>query len=79
MKTHNQPSPNRSGVPGIDRILEDRNVDGKVPWDVFWRLIDDMALLPRRMESWSCATYYRFSMHDQCPRSVHAADSRRAA
>ena len=64
-------------VERVDRILEERNVDGKVPYEIAMRLLDDMHIVACQMASWSCASYYRAGLHDQCPRTVHEPDSRR--
>lgn len=62
----------------VGRILVERNVGGKVPVDIFWRILDDMAFLTTQMESWSCATYQAYGMHHRCQREVHTTlDPRR--
>ena len=55
----------------VDRILERRNVGGKVPLDVMFRIFDDMAALSCRMTVWSCRTYQYYGAHEHCPHTVH--------
>ena len=55
----------------VDRILERRNVGGKVPTDVMFRIFDDMAAMSARMSDWSCRTYQYYGAHDHCPHTVH--------
>lgn len=55
----------------VEQVLKTCNVDGKVPMDVFWRLLDDMASVTDRIDQWSCATYERYGMHDKCRNPVH--------
>lgn len=80
-KQHNRPSSSvdPAVVERVEQILEERNVGGKVPYGIAMRLLDDMHLVACQMAEWSCSTYWRYGLHDQCPRTLHEPDSRRVA
>jgi hypothetical protein len=48
-------------VARVDRTLKERNVDGKVPMDIYTQLLDEMAT-PQ-----SCATYHSLRLSSMCP------------
>lgn len=48
-------------VAHCDALRAERDVDGKVPLDVFWHLVDDMAAVP------SCHTYHALRLGHLCP------------
>lgn len=50
----------------VEQILEARNVDGKVPGDVFFRILDDMGDITDRTAGWSCAAMRRYGIHAAC-------------
>lgn len=50
----------------VEQILATRNVDGRIPLDIFNRLLDDMHDLNCRQTAWSCSNYWRYGLHAAC-------------
>ncbi|MFZ5875160.1 MAG: hypothetical protein ACOYXU_02010 [Nitrospirota bacterium] len=51
----------------IDAILEQRNIDGKVPLEIANRILDDMARMSTSLRRWTCGTYHMYGLHKLCP------------
>ena len=53
-------------VARINRVLAERNVDGKVPYDIAMCLLDDMHAVACRVSLWSHATFKRYGLLACC-------------
>lgn len=54
----------------VERVLAERNVDGKVPTDIAVRLLDKMAQITAREPTWSCEQLRRYGLHSNCHRHL---------
>ena len=55
----------------VEQILGARNQGGRVPEDLFWQILDDMADASDRIAQWSCQRLYEYGLHANCRRDVH--------
>ena len=62
----------------VDQILATRNEGGKVPHDIFWQILDDMAEAGARVAQWSCQRLYEQGLHGVCRRTIHTHHGRAA-
>lgn len=70
MKRLNFPSRQPLGeypIRRVEQILEERNIDGKVPYDIAMRILDDMAVVSSIIRDWPCKKYDKLGLHLYCP------------